>query len=237
MELSINSNRCKLLIILCIVLAASFIFSVNSFAQDEGSFQWRKSAKSLTTFKPGDAISITIWDLYQTREDVKTLDLSGQYPIYPDGSVVLPLLGEVQVRGLTAFEVSQLLTDKYKAYFRNPYIYARPLIRLTLQGAFNQPGSYLVDPASSLWEVIAMAGGPDGGCDLDRMWVERSGEIIMENFIQSFEKGHSLDEVGIISGDQILAPHRRAWNLQTALMIFNFMSTIALIYLRFRGIG
>lgn len=227
------NNRCSKIFInniLRFVVLATFCGSLLAQAQD--SFQWRKSAKSLTTFKPGDAARILIWDLNQTREGIRALDLSDNFSISPEGNVVLPMIGEVNLKGLTPYEASQMLQEKYKAYMHNPYIHVRPLIRLTLQGAFNKPGSYLIDPNNSLWDLIAQAGGPDGDCDLEGMWVERGGDIVMEELLKSFEEGYSLEEIGIESGDQILAPHRRAWNLSLLLTTFNLLATFALIYIR-----
>lgn len=240
MSLLSNLKHYKLLFILWISICIQNCFPLNLMAQDESSFQWRKSAKSLTTFKPGDAVQITIWDLHKRGNQdnyLYTLDFSGDYPINPDGNIIVPVVGEIKVRGLTIYELTQKLTEEYKAYLYEPYINIRPLIRLTVLGAFNKTGSYLIDPASSLWDLVAMAGGPDRTCDLTRMWIERGGEVVLENLIENYEKGHSLEEIGVISGDQLMAHHRRGLNLQLALMIFNLMSTLALLYLRFRGIG
>ncbi len=227
-------NIYKLFIIISLYFFVLSSFSSFCYAQNQDSFQWRKSAKSLTTFKPGDYARILIWDLSQTRDGVRTLDLSNNFSINPDGNVVLPLIGEVSLKGLTPYEASQILKEKYKAYMHNPYIHVRPLIRLTLQGAFNKPGSYLIDPEQSLWDLIAMADGPDGDCDLEAMWIERGGEIVTESLLKSFEEGYSLEEIGIESGDQILAPRRRHWNLNLLLTVFNLVATFALIYIRFQ---
>lgn len=230
----LKNKMCKYLlnITLCFVVFASF--SSLEAARNQESFQWRNSAKSLTTFKPGDAAQILIWDLSQTREGIRTLDLSNKFSISPEGNVVLPMIGEVNLKGLTPYEASQLLQEKYKAYMHNPYVHVRPMIRLTLQGAFNKPGSYLIDPDNSLWDLIAEAGGPNGGCDLEGMWVERGGKIVMESLLKSFEEGYSLEEIGIESGDQILAPTRRTWNFQTLITMVNLLGTFVLIYIRLK---
>ncbi len=199
---------------------------------NENSGRWSKSAKSLTIFQPGDAVRIQVWELYQ--EQNTNIDLNGDYPINQAGFIVLPLLGEVKVRGLTVYELMNALTEKLKQYLHNPYVAVHPLIRLTMQGAFNRPGSYRVDPSSSLWDLVAEAGGPAANCDLKRMVVERGGKIAIKDLLKSFEDGYSLEEVGIESGDQIIAHPRSTLDLMTLLGIVNLLASMFILYLRLR---
>ncbi len=191
-----------------------------------------KSAKSLTIFQPGDAVRLQIWELYE--EARSNFNLSGDYPIDPEGFIIMPLIGEIKVRGLTVYELAQTLQEKLRAYLKNPYVLVRPLIRLTMQGSFNRPGSYLVDPASSLWAFVALAGGPSSNCDLHGMAVERGGKVVIRKLLESFERGISLEEVGIESGDQIIAPARSALDLAMMIGIINLLASVILLYLRLR---
>jgi protein involved in polysaccharide export with SLBB domain len=202
--------------------------------QNGSDISWSKSAKSLAVFQPGDAVRIQVWELYQKEN--RALPLAGDYPISPDGMIIMPLLGEVKVKGLTNYELMQILKEKFANYLNDPFIYVRPLIRITMQGGFNHPGAYRVDPASSLWDLVQLAGGPDTNCDLKHMRVERSGKVVIPKLLTSFEKGYSLDEVGIESGDQIIAPWRGGWDLGTLLSMVNFFATVALLILRLRGV-
>jgi polysaccharide export outer membrane protein len=160
--------------------------------------------------------------------------LSGDYPINPEGFIIMPIIGEVRVKGMTVYEVMQALEERLKAYLKNVYIYVRPLIRLTLQGAFNRPGSYRADPQSSLWNLVAQADGPARDCDLRRLNVERGGKVVLDNLLNSFEKGFSLEEVGIESGDQIVAPFRRGLDIRLIMIMVNLFASIALLYLRLK---
>ena len=215
------------------LLFLCLFYPEHSFAQSLNKPQWSESAKSLTIFQPGDAVRIRVWELYQ--EENKNLNLSGDYAINPDGFIVMPIIGEVKVEGLTVYELMQTLDTKFREYLKNPFIEVRPLIRITLQGAFNRPGAYLVDPSSSLWNVVALAGGPRGDCDLKRMWVERGGEVVIKSVLHSFEKGYSLEEIGIESGDQILAPARSRININFFVGVTNLFASIVLLYLRLKS--
>jgi protein involved in polysaccharide export with SLBB domain len=219
-------------VILLLVISLS---AVKGFAQNDIGSQWSKSVRSLTIFQPGDAVRITVWDL--SRLERSTLDLSRDYPINPEGFIIMPIIGEVKVKGLTLYELQQILEEKFRAHLAEPLVYVRPLIRITMQGAFNKPGAYHADPSSSLWDVVAMADGPAPQCNLARMRVERGGRIAIYDLLHSFEKGISLEEVGIESGDQIIAPSRGTLNLQFLLALINFFTSVALLYLRLRDAG
>lgn len=219
---------------LMMIIFSSIIFFPHVLtAQDPGAQEWRNSAKSLTVFQPGDAVRIQIWELYQ--EERRGLNLSADYPINPEGFIIMPLIGEVRVKGLTIYELMQSLEEKYSAYLMNPYIYVRPLIRITMQGAFNRPGAYRIDPQHSLWDLVARADGPTSRCDLRRITVERGGKVVIRNLLKSFEKGYSLEEIGIESGDQIRAPNRVVINFPYFMSILNVIATLLLLYLRVRS--
>jgi protein involved in polysaccharide export with SLBB domain len=194
--------------------------------------RWSKSAKSLTIFQPGDAVRIQVWELYQ--EQATNINLNGDYPINQSGFIIMPLIGEVKVRGLTVFELMNTLQEKLREYLHNPYIEVHPLIRLVMQGSFNRPGSYRVDPANSLWDLVAEAGGPAANADLKKMVVERGGKVVIKDLLQSFENGYSLEEVGVESGDQIIAYPRGSIDIATLLVIVNLFASMFILYLRLR---
>ena len=215
-----------------VLLFSVLLVPVGGFAQTNGNTKWSNSVRSLTIFQPGDAVRITVWDL--SRLERSNLDLSQDYPINPEGFVILPIIGEVKVKGLTLYELSQTLEEKFKAHLIDPLVYVRPLIRITMQGAFNKPGAYHVDPSSSLWDVVAMANGPAPRCNWARMRVERGGRVAIRDLLRSFEKGISLEEVGVESGDQIIAPMRGVLSIHFLLALINFLTSLALLYLRLR---
>ncbi|MCK5146644.1 polysaccharide biosynthesis/export family protein [bacterium] len=213
----------------CLVI---ILISGALYGQNEPTYQWSKSVRSLTVFKPGDAVRIQILELY--RQERRDLFLSGDYPINPEGYIVMPLIGEVKVKGYTIFEVMQNLRDRLAEHLQNPYVYVRPLIRIVVQGAFLKPGAYHVDPASSLWSVIELAGGPGKRCDMTKMHVNRGGKIVIPEVLKAFEKGISLEEVGIESGDQIIGVDRGGISITFLMTVVNVFTTVVLLYLRLK---
>ena len=130
----------------------------------------------LTSFKPGDAIRLQIWQPWRIAEGkAEILDLNGDYAVNSQGYTMLPLIGEIKVVGLNQQTLAARLKKNYSPFIKDPYIMVTPLIRVTLQGSVNRPGAYLIPPTASLWELFEMASGPSGNANLDIMQSERGG--------------------------------------------------------------
>ncbi len=209
------------------------LFSLPLEAQLTTDPQWSNTAKTLTIFRPGDGVRIQVMrlDLEATDNDI----LSGQYGIDSRGYILMPIIGEVRVSGLTEIELIQTLREKLEVYMKNLYVSVRPLIRVTMQGAFQRPGAYRIDPSASLHDLVSIAGGPTANCDLPGMVVERGGKVVKKNLLESFEEGYSLEDAGIESGDQIIAPAKGRMDFYFYINIINLLASIVLLYLRLRS--
>ena len=89
------------------------------------------------TLGGGDLISL---DIFQVEE------YSGEYPVLVDGTISLPLVGRVDVRGLSLKKTSEVVSEKYKTYLKRPIISVglvapRPL-RIGIAGEVDNPGAY-----------------------------------------------------------------------------------------------
>ena len=90
------------------------LFSSPLEAQLTTDPQWSNTAKTLTIFRPGDGVRIQVMrlDLEATDNDI----LSGEYGIDSRGYILMPLIGEVRVSGLTEIELMQTLREKLEVY-------------------------------------------------------------------------------------------------------------------------
>jgi len=187
----------------------------------------------LTSFKPGDAIRLQIWQPWRIAEGkAEILDLNGDYAVNSQGYTMLPLIGEIKVVGLNQQTLAARLKKKYSPFIKDPYIMVTPLIRVTLQGSVNRPGAYLIPPTASLWELVEMATGPSQNAELKKMRSERGGRVVSKNLLRSFEKGYSLQEIGILSGDQIIIPGNNKFTYRDILVLATFGLQVGLFYLR-----
>ncbi|AOW11040.1 polysaccharide biosynthesis/export family protein [Flavobacterium gilvum] len=92
--------------------------------------------------------------------DTTTGQLTMQsYLVSRDGMIDFPVLGKIQVGGLTRTEVLSLLQSKIGAYIKNPIINLRVMnFKISLQGEVNSPGTYPVTSERvTLIEALSMA--------------------------------------------------------------------------------
>lgn len=91
-------------------------------------------------------------------------ELSREYRVDGRGNIMMPLIGQVAVAGLTLDEIEQTVAAKYgESYLRSPQASARVTEyrsqQFTIVGAVANPRVYSVSRQTSLIEALAMAGG------------------------------------------------------------------------------
>ena len=109
---------------------------------------------------PDDLVQITLYNIPQSDAGVTprtvTLRVSQQ------GAVVLPLIGSVEVKGMTTADLERELTKRYAKYIRSPQIGA--LIteyrqRASVMGAVQKPGVFDLTGPRTVIDMLAEAGG------------------------------------------------------------------------------
>ncbi len=187
-------------------------------------------------FYPGDAVQVIVWQdpnsITASNLDIDRLGISDDYIIDRRGYILLPLIGEVRAVGLTKEALADTLSERYRRFISGLYFVCKPLMRLTILGAVNQPGAYLVETTASLWQAISKAGGPKPDADLKRIYLSRSGEKVAENLLEVYEKAYTLQEVGVKSGDQLVIPTVRGFTLRDILDYGGFIISLAVLYLQ-----
>ncbi len=123
------------------------------------------------------------------------------------------------------------LREKLSVYLQEPIIVVEPLIRVTMMGAFRRPGTYLISPDASFWELVNLAGGPDDNANLKKMVVERGGKVVKKNILGGFERAYTLQEMNIFSGDQVFVPIKKEFRVRDAFEIVRFGITLINLYL------
>ena len=104
---------------------------------------------------PGDVVQITVFEVDELSQPAVVSQL---------GSIPLPLVGEVQVDGLTTSEIEGKLTSLYgQDLLRNPQISVRVeefrSQPVSILGAVREPGVYQLQGRRRLLDVLAIAGG------------------------------------------------------------------------------
>ena len=163
-----------------------------------------QSASQSNRLRAGDGVRIMIWKDLDNQARVEDLGVAGDQLIDASGNIMVPSLGEVRAAGLTPQTLAEVLQQQLE--IKKIRIVCAPLIRVTVLGAVQRPGSYLVQPKESLWELITKAGSPSNDADVRKIQVIRGGRMVSENLLEAFEKAHSLDQMGVQSGDQVVVP-------------------------------
>ncbi len=130
-----------------------------------------------------------------------TVPGSTQFVVQADGTVRLPLVDRVLLQGLSLIQADSVLKIRYSEYYKEPFIKtAVTNNRVTILGA---PGGLVINLANdnmNLLEVLALAGGPDGGAAGGSTGIARNGGRI--------------DNIRIIRGD-LKNPQVQFINLNT----------------------
>jgi polysaccharide export outer membrane protein len=105
-------------------------------------------------------------------------DLDGAYQVDPDGRIKMPLVGVVEAKGYTIFELAKTLETKLGAtYLQNPQVTVRISEasgqQMTVEGAVAKPGMYPVRGPLTLLQALAVSGGPTENADPKRVVVFR----------------------------------------------------------------
>jgi polysaccharide export outer membrane protein len=152
---------------------------------------------STLALRPGDVIKIQVW---QHEE------LSGEFPIDENYNLLFPIMGELNVRGLSVQELRTRIRTELGRLFTNPYVAVVPLFRVAVLGEVQRPGLYSVDPTLSVYDLVALAGGPTRNANSRNLRLIRAGELYPLPLNAVAIAQSTLRELGVRSGDQLLVP-------------------------------
>lgn len=182
--------------------------------------------------RAGDGVKILVWkeDISDNQVRPEELGLAGDYLLDEQGNILLPSLGEVKAAGQSAKGLAENIQQSLR--IKAIRIVCLPLIRVTMLGAVQKPGSYLVQPKESLWELINKAGGPANDADFRKIKVMRGGSTVKSNLLEAFEKAHSLEDLAVESGDQVIVPSFSSFSFGEVVRYATFAMSVGVFYLQ-----
>jgi len=181
-------------------------------------------------FTPGDAVRIISWQSPASKGNVENLGITDDYIIDRRGRVFLPLVGYARAVGLSREAFADTLEMRYKKYASGLSFICKPLIRIAVLGEVNQPGTYIVEPSASLWQVINEAGGPKTSANFQKMFYMRNSKVVAQNLLAQFEKAYSIAEIGVRSGDQLYVPGKKTFSVRTVFQYISYVSSLIILY-------
>lgn len=124
---------------------------------------------------PGDMVEVRQW---------KNPDVSGRLRVMPDGTITVPLLGQVVAAGLTVQQLREKLSEGLKRYINQPPEMQTLTVSVdefqgyavSVVGEVNQPGHYQPGHYVTVLEALALAHGLTPYARGDRIVILRKGE-------------------------------------------------------------
>ena len=126
-----------------------------------------------------------------------------------DGSILFPELGPVQVVGKTFLEVNEalkkLISDSYIGVDINLSLKELSAKKVTIVGAVSVPGMYVVNPFSTVTNVLAYAGGVQDYASLRNIVLKKTnGDEVKFDLYDVLIFGDRSKDVIVDAGDTIL---------------------------------
>ncbi|MEB3251948.1 MAG: polysaccharide biosynthesis/export family protein [Cyanobacteriota bacterium] len=175
------------------------------------------------TLGSGDVIRVDIFNVPEYSAD------NGTYPVRMDGTIGVPLVGSVDVQGMTVEQAAQVLASRYTPLLTRPprltvtLVRTRP-VRIALAGEVKRPGTYVIDFAGgattenfsgtqlpTLTEAIQASGGVTYQAnvrDIEVIRPQRSGQdlVLRANLWDLIQRGDLDQDLRLRDGDRVIVP-------------------------------
>ncbi len=127
---------------------------------------------------PGDQIRLTVFG---------ESDLSGEFKVGDDGTVALPLIGQIPAKGQTPAQLEKAIAQTlHPDYVRDPNVSVEVLTYrpFFIIGEVNKPGSYPYQSGMTALEAVALAGGFTYRAKTEQVLIKRTtGTTTQENLM------------------------------------------------------
>jgi len=161
---------------------------------------------------PGDGLQLTFLD-------PAAKDVGGSFGILPDGTSSLPLLGSVQLTGLTISQANRWLTSLYGKQLKRPQLFLtlvtpRP-VKVSIIGEVEKPGLYSLIPFSTPVSAIQQAGGITVNSDIRKVILRRQAGMdgsmkqATLDISQVLLNGNQLQNPVLFDGDSLIIGHTK----------------------------
>lgn len=170
----------------------------------------------------GDRIRVEVFQLPQ---------YSGEQEVLVNGSLNLPRIGSVSVRGMTLEVAAKVIAAKYTSerILRNPQVTVTLLtprpVKIGIAGEINRPGSYTIPIEGSqvptITQALQLAGGITQAADLRAVQINRlqnlgNKQTINVDLWQLVQTGDLGNDLTLRDGDTIFIPTASQINLAEA---------------------
>jgi polysaccharide export outer membrane protein len=233
-----NTKNNSLVFVIGVLAALVLSSCANSGSVRESPFRVPSTSLELQTdrmqsadsarIEIGDSISFSVWSFpeFTTKTYVRL-----------NGTIMVPLVGEIYAVGLTKDEFVRVLKRKLSQYIQDDIKLAveisKPVPRITVLGTVSRQGSFPSNNEISLLEALSIAGGWSENSDLRYIKISRQTSIADSNDIEVdlthyIETGNVSNIPQVKPGDVIFVPKQENFIrelgglLSDAFLLFGF---------------
>jgi polysaccharide biosynthesis/export protein len=154
---------------------------------------------------PNDVLNVVFW---------READLSGDVTVRPDGNISLPLLNDIQAAGRTPEELRTALREVAARYVEdpNPTVVVKQINsrKVFVTGNVMKPGAYALLDATTVLQLISMAGGLKEFADDRNIIVIRTENGRQSSFVVNYHdvirRRNLKQNIALKSGDTVVVP-------------------------------
>jgi polysaccharide export outer membrane protein len=148
-----------------------------------------------------DVVRVTVW---------KEPGLSADVAVLLDGTITLPLVGEIVAKGATAAALQQKIAERLGAFVKDPVVTVAVVevnsYRFTVAGNVEHPGMFTPKDYVTLSQAIALAGGPNRYADSSDIVIVRGGRRIPVDYDAIVAGKSPEQDLVVLSGDAVRVP-------------------------------
>jgi polysaccharide biosynthesis/export protein len=139
---------------------------------------------------PSDVIRITVW---------RNPELSTDAIVRPDGTISMPLVGDLQAAGRTSVQLKEEIVKRLRAYIKDESaivtvsVSAINSYRFVVSGNVERPGAYSANHYVTVTEALALAGGPN-------KFADAGGTVVIRANPGGAPRRIPIDYVGVLAG-------------------------------------
>ncbi len=136
--------------------------------------------------------------------------LSDTFTVDGTQGLMLPLLGNVPLRGVLRSELEEYLSAQVATRIRDPKVHAHALIGIAVSGGVVKPGYYAVPPDALVGAVITAAGGGNKDGRITDVKIVHAGNTVWKGqaLQRAIAEGSTLDDLRVQPGDEIAVGQR-----------------------------
>jgi|SRR5580704_13623447 polysaccharide export outer membrane protein len=148
-----------------------------------------------------DLLRVTVW---------KDPSLSADAAVLPDGTITLPLVGQITAAASTAEALQGKLAERLAMFTKDPVVTVAVLevnsYRFTVAGNVEHPGMFSAKYYVTVSEAVALAGGPNRYADASDVVVVRGVRRIPIDY-EAILSGKSPEaDIVVLPGDAVRVP-------------------------------